>query len=134
VAHLDGLDVEGGADDELSAFEDAHACGFRVEDGAGADEDVGAVLGEAAHDLHGSGDGHGDFEDGDTASGDGFGEAKGLLDGVGAEDGDQADFAALLKDCRFIHVNLFSLDPFCNVAWVGTKPISPALKPMLREV
>ena len=44
VAHLDGLEVEGWADDELCSFEDAHAGGLGVEDGAGADEDVWALL------------------------------------------------------------------------------------------
>ncbi len=51
VAHLDGLEIKGGADDELGSFEDAGAGGFGVEDGAGADEDVGALLDEAADDL-----------------------------------------------------------------------------------
>ena len=81
VAHLDGGDVEGGADDVLCAFEDAHAGGLGVEDGAGADEDVGAVFGEALHDFDGAGDGHGDFEDGDAAVGDGGGQGEGLVYG-----------------------------------------------------
>jgi len=45
VAHLDGLEVERGADDELRSFEDAHTGGLGVEDGACADEDVRALLG-----------------------------------------------------------------------------------------
>ena len=87
MAEFDGGEVEGGADDELGAFEDAGTGGFGVEDGAGAEEEFGAVVGEAAEEVDGAGDGHGDLEDVDAAGGDGVDELEGVVFGVGAEDG-----------------------------------------------
>jgi hypothetical protein len=104
VAHLNGLEIEGRAYDEFCAFEDAHAGGFWVKDSAGADEDVGALLGEFAHDLDGTGDCHGDLEDGDSSVGDGSGYGEGFVDGVGAEDGDETDLLEGLEDFVFLHV------------------------------
>jgi hypothetical protein len=103
VAHLDGAEVEGGTYDELGAFENAHAGCLGVEDGAGADEDVGALLGEFPHDFNGARDGHGDLEDGDSAVGYGACDGEGFVYGVGAEDGDEADSLEGLEDFVFLH-------------------------------
>ena len=109
VTHLDGLEIQGGADDELCSFEDAHAGGLGIEDCSGADEDVGALLGEFAHDLDGAGDGHRDFEDGDSAIGDGSGYGHGFVYGVGSEDWDEADLLEGLEDFVFLHCQPFSI-------------------------
>ena len=99
VAELYGAEVERGRDDVLRAFEDAHASGLGVEDSAGANEDVGALFGEGAHDADGSRDGHGDFESRDAAGGDRIRERESLLFGLGAEDGDEAEGAKCFEDC-----------------------------------
>ena len=93
VAGLDCFEIESVADDELGAFEDAGARCVGIENGAGAEEDVGAIAGEAANDFKGVGDGHRHFEDFHAAVRDGCGESEGDIDGVRAEDGDEADFA-----------------------------------------
>ena len=80
VAHVEGGEVQGGRDDELGSLENAHAGGFGVEHGAGAEEEVGTGFGEAAHDVDGSGDRHGDLEHVDAAGGDSFGKGKRLVD------------------------------------------------------
>jgi hypothetical protein len=103
VAHLDGREVQCWADYEFGSFEDAHAGGLGVENGAGADEDVGALFAEPADDLDGTGDGHGDLEDGDAAVGYGSGYGEGFVYGVGAQDGDEADLLERLEDFVFVH-------------------------------
>jgi hypothetical protein len=62
-----------------------------IEDVAGTDDHFGGVFYEVGDYGDGTGDGHFDFDDGDSAAGDGFGGEQGVLGGGEAHGGNDAD-------------------------------------------
>src|ERR1035437_4064292 len=96
-----------GADDKLGAGFDG---GFSLSgggDGAGAEQQAGAVLAlEFFQKIDCAGDGHGDFNDGNAAGDHGFDEGVGLGGVAGAENGNKADaFEGFC--CGFVHCFLY---------------------------
>ena len=90
--HFDSGDVESGATDELSARIDAGLRGLDIHDGSGADDDVREATYDFADDVDGTGNGHGDFDDGDAAMSDlGDGETS-VFGRRSADDGNDSDF------------------------------------------
>jgi hypothetical protein len=82
-----------GTDEELGAGFEAHFGLIGGDDGAGSREDRAAALAnDLFDDISGVGNGHGDFDDGDTAGADGVDRATGFVGRRGAHDGDDADF------------------------------------------
>ena len=61
------------------------------------------AFGEFGDGSGGSGDGVGDFHDGDAAFGAGFGHAAGLVGGIGADDHDEARFHDSVQILQLLH-------------------------------
>ena len=70
---------------------EASAGSLGVEDGACANQDFGDVFGEIGDHVDGARYGHGDFNNGDAAAGDGVGGEVSVFGGDGADAGDDAD-------------------------------------------
>lgn len=104
LGHLDGFDVEGWGDEELSTGKHADSASFRVEDGACAEGDLVAELGgDLLEGFDGAGDGHGNFGDRDAAFVEGFDGADGGFGGGGADDGNDTDGHQVGENLLFRH-------------------------------
>ena len=104
VAEFRGFLVKSRRNDEFGSREDRDARGGRVEDGAGPDHVFRLlVFREGADDVFGARDGEGDLEPDDAAFRDRVTELLGFVEGIGADDGDDAAPDERLDDFELFH-------------------------------
>ena len=87
-AVADDLVGEAGGDDELGAHLDSQLALVQVDDGAGADQNVGAVLGNGLDTLGSAGGAEGDLHRVNAAGGHSLGQRHCVLDLVQNDNGD----------------------------------------------
>lgn len=100
---FNGRNIEPRAANELSAGVDATASGIDIENGTGADDDVGDVLDDVVDDIDGTGNGHGYLDERDAALRDLMDGEASVFGGRSANDGNQPNFFDASLEFSFFH-------------------------------